>query len=416
MSNLSYNEKYTIMRNRVIFADYIARKELNKEGNPLALNMSPPNNEASIITAIRYGATFTTAAELASYLNETPVDTSTVPGSPLSLCVIPSDSALTIIFLAGSNGGSPITNYQYSTDGTTFTALSPAQTTSPLTISGLTNGSTYTIYLKAVNSIGTSVASSAITAAPIPNTFSPASITGLNVWLDAQQVAKVILTNDQVSGWNDSSSAINNFTASATGIINYSQPGINGRPALNFTTSHPTSTYLTKTMNITPSDQLSLFMILSQTNPGNTNSELFYTRNGFVNFDLFNNTNPGQTGNLSLNARSTTQQNTGVDIITTPASISIISVALNTTVGSIYVNGSSTSVANTSFTGTNLNAAFDWTISGGDFKGYIGEVITYPSVLSDTDRQKIEGYLAWKWGLQASLPAGHPYKSAPPSA
>jgi hypothetical protein len=46
MSNLSYNEKYNIMTNRVIFADYIARKELNLQGNPLAINIGQPNNEA----------------------------------------------------------------------------------------------------------------------------------------------------------------------------------------------------------------------------------------------------------------------------------------------------------------------------------------------------------------------------------
>ena len=32
-----------------------------------------------------------------------------------------------------------------------------------------------------------------------------------------------------------------------------------------------------------------------------------------------------------------------------------------------------------------------------------------------SNRQLIEGYLAWKWGLQASLPVGHPYKSAAPT-
>jgi hypothetical protein len=30
------------------------------------------------------------------------------------------------------------------------------------------------------------------------------------------------------------------------------------------------------------------------------------------------------------------------------------------------------------------------------------------------NRQKIEGYMAWKWGLQSALPTGHPYKSAAP--
>ena len=31
-----------------------------------------------------------------------------------------------------------------------------------------------------------------------------------------------------------------------------------------------------------------------------------------------------------------------------------------------------------------------------------------------TTRQLIEGYLAWKWNLQASLPADHPYKNVAP--
>lgn len=33
---------------------------------------------------------------------------------------------------------------------------------------------------------------------------------------------------------------------------------------------------------------------------------------------------------------------------------------------------------------------------------------------SDTDRQKAEGYLAWKWGSESRLPASHPYKNGPP--
>jgi hypothetical protein len=42
------------------------------------------------------------------------------------------------------------------------------------------------------------------------------------------------------------------------------------------------------------------------------------------------------------------------------------------------------------------------------------EVLMFNSTLSTTDRQKLEGYLAWKWGTVASLPAGHPYKNSPP--
>ena len=44
----------------------------------------------------------------------------------------------------------------------------------------------------------------------------------------------------------------------------------------------------------------------------------------------------------------------------------------------------------------------------------IAEVIFIDAQLGAADRQKIEGYLAHKWGLAASLPAEHPYKDAAP--
>jgi hypothetical protein len=42
------------------------------------------------------------------------------------------------------------------------------------------------------------------------------------------------------------------------------------------------------------------------------------------------------------------------------------------------------------------------------------EIIACSTVLSTTDRQKLEGYLAHKWGFAGNLPSGHPYKSIPP--
>lgn len=42
------------------------------------------------------------------------------------------------------------------------------------------------------------------------------------------------------------------------------------------------------------------------------------------------------------------------------------------------------------------------------------EIIVTGNV-DDSTREKIEGYLAWKWGMVANLPSGHPYKSAPPT-
>ena len=67
----------------------------------------------------------------------------------------------TLSFTAPATGGSTITNYSYSTDSSTYTTLSPAQTTSPLSLTGLTTG-TYNFSVKAINSNGTSAASSTV--------------------------------------------------------------------------------------------------------------------------------------------------------------------------------------------------------------------------------------------------------------
>ena len=45
--------------------------------------------------------------------------------------------------------------------------------------------------------------------------------------------------------------------------------------------------------------------------------------------------------------------------------------------------------------------------------GFIGEVVFYDSL---TDIQKVEGYLAHKWGLNGDLPTNHPYKNSAPTS
>jgi hypothetical protein len=44
----------------------------------------------------------------------------------------------------------------------------------------------------------------------------------------------------------------------------------------------------------------------------------------------------------------------------------------------------------------------------------MSEVIAVSNATT-TNRQLIEGYLAWKWGLVANLPADHPYKNSAPT-
>ena len=45
--------------------------------------------------------------------------------------------------------------------------------------------------------------------------------------------------------------------------------------------------------------------------------------------------------------------------------------------------------------------------------GKIGDVI-FVNGVSATDRQRVEGYLAHKWGLTANLPSDHPFRNQPP--
>lgn len=52
---------------------------------------------------------------------------------------------------------------------------------------------------------------------------------------------------------------------------------------------------------------------------------------------------------------------------------------------------------------------------GSYFDGYLSEIVHLNAAPTMAERQLVEGYLAWKFGLQANLPAGHPYKSAKPT-
>ena len=52
----------------------------------------------------------------------------------------------------------------------------------------------------------------------------------------------------------------------------------------------------------------------------------------------------------------------------------------------------------------------DRTHDGRQWIGRLGELIIFNSALTDSEIQKVEGYLAHKWGLTGTLPASHAYK------
>jgi hypothetical protein len=104
--------------------------------------------------------------------------TAVTPSAPSITGLTPGNSQLSVAFSApSSNGGASITNYEYSTNGGgNWTTPSPAVTSSPFTISGLTNGTTYDVQIRAVNSAGSGTASQ--TAQGTPAVASSPTISG----------------------------------------------------------------------------------------------------------------------------------------------------------------------------------------------------------------------------------------------
>lgn len=93
----------------------------------------------------------------------------------------------------------------------------------------------------------------------------------------------------------------------------------------------------------------------------------------------------------------------------------------------MYLNGSLVETQVTSFTYSNQPQREMWiggaaglmnsglSDCGSDhFQGAIQEIVQYNQILSTRDRQKAEGILAWKYGIQNVLPASHPYANSRP--
>lgn len=85
------------------------------------------------------------------------------PNAPTINSVTGGNNSLSVSFTAPSDNGASVSSYQYSiNNGSTW--VSTGGTTSPFTISGLTNGNNYTVLLRALNGTSASPASSGVSA------------------------------------------------------------------------------------------------------------------------------------------------------------------------------------------------------------------------------------------------------------
>lgn len=226
------------------------------------------------------------------------------------------------------------------------------------------------------------------------------------IWLDAADIGTLRFgTGLAVSTWNDKGSSRTSFDQ-ATGanrptLVENSQNFLSG---VNFTGSH----WLQGTSTIWSSPPINVFIVTKVNGGGyqglietavNTGLGLGYSATG--NYACFRSNaqdfpfNLGKVGTDIL-----TYQTTGLDIATSSITVSF---RRNGTAAATaqFLTGVATST--TTSVGAYLNGTNDL------LNGLIYEIVVL-NVLNPISRNKTEGYLAWKWGLTASLAADHPYK------
>ena len=99
------------------------------------------------------------------------VASAAVANAPTITAVTPGNGSLQVAFTAPS-GATGITNYEYSIDGgLTWVARSPISTASPITITGLSNCTTYPLSIRAVNSDGAGLPAESWNCVPSQYTY-----------------------------------------------------------------------------------------------------------------------------------------------------------------------------------------------------------------------------------------------------
>lgn len=153
------------------------------------------------------------------------------PTAPTALAPTPGDGSASISFTEpADNGGRVITKYQYSIDNGTHWNDADPGVTSPVSISGLTNGTSYSIKLRAVNTIGSGAASSAVSATPRSTPAAPTSVVataadgGASISFTAganggAEITKYQYSTDAGLSWADATGTSSPITV--TGLTNY---------------------------------------------------------------------------------------------------------------------------------------------------------------------------------------------------
>jgi hypothetical protein len=231
--------------------------------------------------------------------------------------------------------------------------------------------------------------------------FVPTQISGCQLWLDGADATTITQSGGTMSQWRDKSSNNNNSTSCSATFSS----SING----NTVVTNPT---ISGPITNSGSSVVNFFIVGTLAATGNLYSSMLslnaatvtnYYAAGTLFACYYGETNPPRfysymNGNLSLSS-------TGA--VNTPF---IFNAFQSGTTGTTFFNGNSQGAVGTAgntFTYTNYHIG---AIGGAPaWVGNIAEILVYNNLFTNSQRQQIEGYLAWKWGIVASLPPGHPY-------
>ena len=240
--------------------------------------------------------------------------------------------------------------------------------------------------------------------------WDPASITTA-LWLDAADASTVTTVSGAVSQWNDKSGNARHATqATSNRRPAYTSSGLNGKNVLTFADD-----FLANTAVDWGDSASSVFLVLGATGAG-TFRNIITTGTGV--------TNQWGYGLTNLSAYAIFQILVAAQAFSVTPSITDI--LCFTSAGRSGTSVSATLTTNGTLNGTQTRSNANLTSAAGvvigsnsgvnePFTGFIGEVVLVPEIVSANNRQRMEGYLAHKWGLTANLPNDHPYRWTPPT-
>jgi hypothetical protein len=260
-------------------------------------------------------------------------------------------------------------------------------------------------------------------AAAGPALWTPADITTA-LWLDAADASTVSTLSSLVTEWRDKSGNARHLTQSDNSLRpSYVSADLNGNNVVGTATTGKQlgNSNAALLRNVTA---VSVFLVASSTSTTAT-TKIFLqigTATAITRFGFNKSTNNFmQSGGRRLNADSFAGLESSVDIGTGYNLLATVGNYATTTLTN-YRNGSQDSQridwltsGSTPNDGGGIALFNSNLVDSGNMTGNIAEIVLVESAASTDTRQRIEGYLAHKWGLTANLPNDHPYKTAAPT-